>query len=108
MNIQFMIKVNNFEKAAGVEKALRSLGLNYQTRVDDKPSLGVGKRTRQVIGKAEVAAVAQCFANHPKWTVDEVARSTGIGKSTVGRVRLGTHALQRNDGGKNDSSIQEK
>lgn len=107
MNIQFTINVHSFEKAAAVEKALKGLDFNYSTRVDDKPSLGAGKRsTRVVIGKDELAAVLQCIASHPGWTHNAISKSTGVSRATVGRISTGKHVLQSN-GADNESNIHE-
>ena len=106
MNILFTIKANTFKKAADIEDFLKNNAISYTTRVEDKPSLGSGKRRRQAVGKDELAAVLQCIAVNPKWTQGEVARSTGVGISSVGRIALGTHALQKNSGGSNETSVQ--
>jgi len=87
--------VHSFEEAAVLEKALKSNNLRYQTKVDDKPSLGAGKKhIRSRIGKDELAAVVLCVDSHPKWTWREVSQATGVGTSTVGRIKTGTHPLQ--------------
>ncbi len=108
MNIQFTINVGTFKKAAGIEESLNAQGIKYTTRVDDKPSLGAGKRAaRVVIGKSELAAVLQCIASHVKWTHKEISKSTGVSRATVGRIANGSHVLQSN-GADNESSIHEE
>lgn len=109
MNIIFTIKTNTFSAAAAIEKVLTTEGLKYTARVDDKPSLGSGRRghKRVVIGKAELAAVLQCIASHHSWTQREIAKSTGVSLATVGRIANGTHVLQSN-GEDNEASIQQE
>ncbi len=107
MNINFTISVTTFEKAAEIEKALKGLGLDYQTNVVDKPSLGAGRKPiRARIGKVELLAVMSCIDAHPKWTWKEVSRATGVGSSTVGRIKSGTHPLQLNSGESHEVSIR--
>ena len=98
MNITFTLKVHSFTKAAEVEKSLKSLHLNYESKVDDKPSLGAGRLRRVRVTKAEVLAVVACRDINPKWNDTEVAKSCNVSAATVGRIRMGTHTLQQNNG----------
>ena len=95
MNIEFTIKASTFKKAADIEQFLKAQGITYEYKVDAKPSLGAAREGRHArIGKDELAAVMLCIDTHPKWSWKEVSQSTGVGSSTVGRIKNGTHPLQ--------------
>ncbi len=97
MKIQFTLVVTSFGHAAALEEVLQKHDVSYRTEMLGQ-STGKSnghRRKRRVIGKAEVAAVMQCFANHKGWTIVQVAKNTGVSRATVGRISRGTHALQQ-------------
>jgi len=98
MNINFTIQVPSFKKAASVEEMLKAQGITYAVRVDDKPSLGSGRRTVKRIGKDELAAVLLAIDNHPKWSLEDIAKSTGVHPQAVGKINRGIHPLQKANG----------
>lgn len=53
----------------------------------------VGRRKR--INKIELAAVVLSIKQNPDWGNSDIAKSTGVSTATVGRIRDGSHTLQR-------------
>ena len=100
MKIQFTLIVTSFAHAAALEEVLGNHAVRYKTEIlSSQPSARgadtAPRQKRKVIGKAELAAVSQCFANNPSWTLKQVSKDTGVSRATVGRIGSGTHVLQR-------------
>ena len=53
----------------------------------------VGRRKR--ITKIELAAIVLSIKQNPDWNDPTIAKSTGVSAATVGRIRDGSHTLQR-------------
>jgi hypothetical protein len=96
MNIQFTIMAHGLMKAAAIEKALKDIGAPYEAK-EAKPvaTNGGRRRTRMIITKKEIMAVEQCFAANPGFMTSDVSNATGVSKASVGRIKLGQHALQQ-------------
>jgi len=99
MKIEFALFVHSFKKAAEVEEAIKKLGITHTMRIvnshNKRTQSNVESKTRQTITKVDVLAVTQCYASHKDWTIAQVAKATGVSTATVGRIKLGTHVLQR-------------
>lgn len=100
MNINFTMTVHSFEAAAVLEKALNSNEIRFKVNVEDKPSLGAGKKSlrRTRVTKSEVLAVVVYRSDNPDSSDSAVAKKCGVSPATVGRIRAGTHTLQRSNG----------
>jgi len=91
MNFLFTITAHGFEKAAKVEKMLKDLDIPFECKHQSGPTKT--KRTRKVLGKAEVMAVITTIDMHPEWNDETVAQQSGVGRNTVNRIRRGIHPL---------------
>lgn len=97
MNIEFTIKANTFRKAADIEDFLKTNSINYTSNVDDKPSLGAGKRggRRHHTTRAELAAVTNELNRNPDRSWVEIAKACGVHDQTVSKIARKVHPLQR-------------
>lgn len=99
MNIQFLIMAHGFEKAAAIEKALKEIGVPYESSVA-KSVANKTPRTRVIVTKEMLMVVEQNLSRHEDWSDLAIAKESGVSSATVGRIRKGTHALQQNGAAK--------
>ena len=105
MNITFTIMAHGFEKAAKVEKALKDIGVPYETAI--AKSVNAPKKKRAVIDRTKLAIVITAIDKHPDRNDYEIGRETGIGHNTVNRIRNGKHCLQRKPTQKQIASLKQ-
>ena len=93
MNFIFTITAHGFDKAAKLELELKKLDIPYEVKQSQGPHR---KRTRKVLSKTEVMAVAIAIQKHPDRPTRDIAKETGVSHATINRIRNGTHPLLAN------------